>query len=384
VEQLYVATREDTIYSQIFRSQQPLAVGDVQHYPAWQQLDELPQTRSWLGVPLIRSDEVIGILSLAREELNPYTFSEVTLAQTFAGQAAIALENARLYDSLARFNQELEKKVQERTEELRLAYTQLERLDRTKSDFIKFTSHELRTPLTVLLGYSQMLLQNQQVTRDAMLSQLVSGIYSGSDRMHEIVNSMLDIAKIDSNSLDLSTEPVAVGLVVRNVCGNFKNALRQRNLLLVIEEMIDLPQVEADSTVLEKVFYQLVTNAIKYTPDGGSINISGRAVPPRPDLPEGGVEIIVSDTGIGIDLDHQELVFTKFYQTGEVALHSSSRTKFKGGGPGLGLPIARGMVQAHGGRLWVESPGYDEIHPPGSRFHVLLPRRIPSQIAMRN
>ena len=110
-------------------------------------------------------------------------------------------------------------------------------------------------------------------------------------------------------------------------------------------------------------------------PPGGSITISGRAVPPRPDLPEGGVEIIVSDTGIGIDLDHQELVFTKFYQTGEVALHSSGQTKFKGGGPGLGLSIARGIIQAHGGKLWVESPGYDEAACPGSSFHVVLPLR---------
>jgi signal transduction histidine kinase len=103
--------------------------------------------------------------------------------------------------------------------------------------------------------------------------------------------------------------------------------------------------------------------------------VAGAALSPSPQYPEGAVEIVISDTGIGIDPAFQDLVFTKFYQTGEMALHSSSRVKFKGGGPGLGLPISRGIVQAHQGRLWVESPGYDEEQCPGSQFHVILPVR---------
>jgi signal transduction histidine kinase len=127
---------------------------------------------------------------------------------------------------------------------------------------------------------------------------------------------------------------------------------------------------------LQKVFYHLLINAIKYTPDGGKITISGRqAEPNASDLPRGGVEIIVSDTGIGIDSRFHELIFAKFYQTGELELHSSGKTKFKGGGPGLGLAIARGIVEAHHGRIWVESPGYDEVKCPGSQFHVILPLR---------
>lgn len=90
--------------------------------------------------------------------------------------------------------------------------------------------------------------------------------------------------------------------------------------------------------------------------------------------------MVVSDTGIGIDPRYQDLIFTKFYQTGEVALHSSGKTKFKGGGPGLGLAIARGIVQAHGGQIWVESPGYDEVKCPGSHFHVALPLHQPETI----
>jgi signal transduction histidine kinase len=315
------------------------------------------------------------MLSLSRVALLPFSISELTLAQTFAGQAAVALENARLYDNLARFNQKLEEMVQERTVELSQAYDQLETLDRTKSDFIKVTSHELRTPLTVLDGYSQMLLQNPDVINDQELQQLVKGMYSGALRLHEIVNSMLEIAKIDSRALELSTEPLSMASLILNVAGHFERALAQRSLTLTIEDLRLLPHIEADAGALHKVFNHLLSNAIKYTPDGGKITIAGHALLPSQQYPDGAVEIVISDTGIGIDPDFHDLVFTKFYQTGEMALHSSSRVKFKGGGPGLGLPISRGIVQAHQGRLWVESPGYDEEKCPGSQFLVVLPVR---------
>ncbi len=374
LEDLRVHLQADSIFGAVFGSQKPMSIPDVLMHPDWQQMGVLPQTRSWMGVPLIRSDQVIGMVSLTRQNLKPFTYSEVTLAQTFASQAAIALENARLYDRLARFNLQLEEMVQGRTEELRRAYDRLELLDHTKSDFIKVTSHELRTPLTVLLGYSQMLLQNSVISADAMLAQLVAGIYSGAERLHDIVNSMLDIAKIDSSSLEILPDRISIGLLIRNVAGNYKNALRQRGLNLnILETVNDLPPIEADSEALQKAFHHLLSNAIKYTPDGGSITISGSLASINGGPVGQAIEIVVSDSGIGINPEHHELIFAKFYQTGEVALHSSSRTKFKGGGPGLGLPIARGIIQAHGGKVWVESPGYDENACPGSRFHVILP-----------
>jgi signal transduction histidine kinase len=122
--------------------------------------------------------------------------------------------------------------------------------------------------------------------------------------------------------------------------------------------------------MLQKVFYHLVMNAIKFTPDGGQVKIAGKYLngsePPQ-------VEITVSDTGIGVDPSMADMIFEKFHQTGEVLLHSSGKTKFKGGGPGLGLAIVRGIVEAHGGRIWVESPGYNEETFPGSKFIVSLP-----------
>ena len=114
--------------------------------------------------------------------------------------------------------------------------------------------------------------------------------------------------------------------------------------------------------------YNVITNAIKYTPDGGTITIDGRLLP-------GFVEIIVADTGIGISPEHQATIFEKFGQLGSTDLHSSGKTKFKGGGPGLGLPITRGIIEAHGGTIWVESEGYDEVQLKGATFHILLPTR---------
>ena len=347
--------RENDLFWHIYNNQEPLLIPDVSEWPSWVYVDDLPRAKSWLGVPLMLADEVIGMLSLARETATPYSEDEATLASAFGGQAAVALENARLYANVTQ------------------AYEQLERLDRTKSDFINVAAHELRTPLTTLRGYSQMLLNDPQVQSNVLHHQMVEGIYEGAIRLHEIVNSMLDMARIDSSTLQLHTRPVNLRLLIEKACHTLESIFEEREQTLVVN-LPELPLVEADSNELLKVFQNLITNAIKYTPDGGAVTITGRAVPANEErLETAGVEIVVSDTGIGIAPEFQELIFTKFYQTGEVAVHSSSKTKFKGGGPGLGLAIAKGIVEAHGGHLWGESPGYDEQACPGSHFHVLLP-----------
>ena len=372
--QIRISLDNESIFREIYRTQRPLSIPDAAEWPDWQQIESVPVARAWLGVPLIHSDEVIGMLSLARETITAYMDEEITLAEAFAGQAAIALENARRYDRSTRFSQQLEYEVRQRTRAIQEAYERLEQLDRNKSDFISIASHELRTPLTILHGYSQMLLKDESIIADERRHELVAGIQAGSQRLEEIVNSMLDVAKIDSRALKLYPEPVSLPVLIQLVSNDFAKALAERQLRLVIEDMSDLPAIEADPEALQKVFYHLIVNAIKYTPDGGLITISGRPLAlDSPDLPGKGVEIVVVDTGIGINPDFQKLIFTKFYQTGEVALHSTSKTMFKGGGPGLGLAIAQGIVEAHRGKLWVESPGYDEETYPGSQFHVVLP-----------
>jgi signal transduction histidine kinase len=227
----------------------------------------------------------------------------------------------------------------------------------------------------VLSGYSQMLLDDPQFQQHVYYGKIIAGINDGTARLHEIVDSMLDVAKIDSRDLDLQSAPVSLRALLQQVCHSFSNALKERKITLGFDDSLSgLPEVPGDMEALRKVFYHLIINAIKYTPDGGKITVLGELLAKGCDeFPPGGAKVVVVDTGIGIDPRFKELIFTKFYQTGELALHSSGKTKFKGGGPGLGLAIVRGIVEAHGGRVWADSPGYDEKTTPGSKFSVVLP-----------
>lgn len=275
---------------------------------------------------------------------------------------------------LAQTFDEMTARLQERTAELERTYKVLEQMDRAKASFIEVAAHELRTPLTLVKGYSQMLAMKFKQEPETMA--LTQGILDGSDRMQEIVGSMLDVSRIDSNMLKILPEDANLGVVLGRVCKTFQDALKERNLTLAMQGVDGLPVIQADPDQLYKAFYHLVINAIKYTPDGGRITIHGHLVTSGDGQSE--VEIVVSDTGIGIAPEHHQLIFEKFYQTGEVYMHSSGKTKFKGGGPGLGLAIARGIIEAHGGRIWVESPGHDEVNYPGSKFFVRLPLKAKS------
>ncbi|HSH05661.1 MAG TPA: HAMP domain-containing sensor histidine kinase [Anaerolineae bacterium] len=187
--------------------------------------------------------------------------------------------------------------------------------------------------------------------------------------MHEIVNNMLDMAKIDNDALQMSWDKVSLGALLSDLVGAVQRQMGEREVAIHVSEgLSSLPFINGDSVWLKKIFEHLLLNGIKYTPDGGEIWVEGAV-----HGDEEAVEIQIKDSGIGIDLELQKLIFKKFYQTGEVALHSSGKMKFKGGGPGLGLAIARGVVEAHGGRLWVESEGCDEERLPGSTFFVVLP-----------
>lgn len=358
------------VFYEVCRTQAPVTLTDALEHPGWQKVDKIEASRSWLGLPLIHRNEVIGMLSLVRFEVRPYTPKEIALASTFANQAAIALQNARLYQRIARFNQELEQKVAERTEALSQAYDRLERLDKAKSDFIEVASHELRTPITVLRGYSDMLLLEESVIANEFQQQLVEGIRSGAIRMHGVVNDMLDVVKIDNENLQIYVAETLMRDVVETAVVKLESALAERRLTLTMSGLTELPLITADSELLHKLFTQLLINAIKYTPDGGHITVVGQTAVYN-NTP--GIQISITDSGIGIDPQYHELIFSKFYQTGKVSLHSSSKTKFKGGGPGLGLAIARGIVQAHKGHIWAESAGHDEEALPGSTFHVFLP-----------
>lgn len=347
---LRITIRPDDVFLEMARTRQPVVYPDVTQVPGWQIVPWLPLNKSWMGVPLIGRDRIIGMLSITRRPADAFSPDDALLATAFAAQAAIALENARLYDQL---NQ---------------AYHNLEILDHTKSRFIEVVAHELRTPLTIIKGYSQALSSQPSARADPQYRPYLDGILRGIDRMHETVNDMLAVTKIDAQELKLRKKPTLLSIVVGEAISKYESALQERRLTLIVEGLKGMPPIEADPDLLSKVFQHLVMNAIKYTPDGGKITITGAL-----DEASREVEVIVSDTGIGIDPAQHQVIFEKFYQGGEAALHSSGKTKFKGGGPGLGLAIARGIVVAHGGKIWVESPGCDEATCPGSQFHVRLP-----------
>jgi signal transduction histidine kinase len=148
--------------------------------------------------------------------------------------------------------------------------------------------------------------------------------------------------------------------------------LKTRKLTITIRDFEGSKDwIYIDPTRITQALRNVIHNAIKYTPDGGKITVDGRKL-------TGFIEVTVADTGIGISTENQKTIFEKFGQLGRVDLHSSGKTKFKGGGPGLGLPIARGILEAHGGSIWVQSDGHDEIKNPGSTFHILIPARAES------
>lgn len=269
---------------------------------------------------------------------------------------------------LANTFDEMTENLQQRTLELQKTNQRLEQMDRTKMRFIKVAAHELRTPLTIVQGYAQMVKMKSKENDEFI--RYTGGILDGASRMVEIIDSMLDVSRIDTHQLEIMPEKMQVDLVIEKVRTVFQSAFEERDLSLSTKGLTDLPSICADKDLLYKAFYHVIGNAIKYTPNGGRITVKGWMIE---DAARSEIEIVVQDTGIGIDPQNQELVFEKFYQTGEVLLHSSGKTKFKGGGPGLGLAIARGIVKAHHGRIWLESPGYNETTNPGTTVLVRLP-----------
>ena len=321
------------------------------------------------------SAAMIGVIFIgyfvARLIINPLSSLVRTSRAIAAGDLTqrTGIESQDEIGVLANTFDGMTKNLQLRTRQLEDTNQLLEQMDRTKMRFIQVAAHELRTPLTVLRGYAQLAKMKTAGMED--VAQLTKGILDGSTRMAEIIDSMLDVSRIDSNLLEVMPSKAEIGPVIEKVEDVFRLALEERKLCFNTERLADLPIIHADTDLLYKLFYHVIGNAIKYTPDGGRITVSGLTIENAGTEPE--IEITVKDTGIGIDPRHQELVFEKFYQTGEVLLHSSSKTKFKGGGPGLGLAIARGIVNAHHGRIWIQSPGYNEEVNPGATVYIRLP-----------
>jgi signal transduction histidine kinase len=275
---------------------------------------------------------------------------------------AYAFERAAYYETQAR--------VRYVSSQLEQAQSNLERLDRSKSDFIAVAAHELKTPLTLIDGYAAMLRESRDPKNASPLeAELLNGIHSGTRRLKTIIDDMIDVSLIDNNLMQLNFQPVWMNRILSVLKNELEPATCERSQTLEILEFPGSGEMTfGDPERLLQVMRNVLTNAIKYTPDGGKITVDGRKL-------AGFVDVIVRDTGIGIDPEDQGMIFDKFTRLGNISLHSSGKTKFKGGGPGLGLHIAKGIIESHGGAIWVDSPGYDEENLPGSTFHIMLPMR---------
>jgi signal transduction histidine kinase/putative methionine-R-sulfoxide reductase with GAF domain len=294
--------------------------------------------RAALIVPLLSSDGPLGTLVLQRRQPGELPAAVVTLMQSFADQSAIALENARLFEEIAQKSLELEIASQH------------------KSQFVANMSHELRTPLAAILGYAELMQEGFYEPLGQKSLDALSRIRSNGKHLLGLINTVLDIAKIESGQFTLNMAEYAIESVVETVRSATESLAQNKKLTLKTEVAKSLPIGLGDEQRLTQVLLNLVGNAIKFT-DAGEVCVTAKVV-------NGHFNVTVADTGPGIPPAEQTRIFEQFHQV------DSSLTKAKGG-TGLGLAIAKQIVEMHGGRIWVES-----TLGKGSTFRMEIPTRV--------
>ncbi len=345
--------------------------------------------RNWLRqlemdayVPILLEGGVLGgILAVgSRKTGDPYRARELELLSAIADQTSVALKNARLVSDLRKLNEDM----QVLNKSLAATNERLKEYDKVKTDFITIASHELRTPLTQIGGFSELLtmMSQSETIPGPDVADISDSITKACERLSEVVGQMLEVSEIDIEMVQLKIAQTHMNTILRLAVEPFTAAIRERGLVLSVQGVRNLPPLQADEQRLAQAFGQIISNAIKYTPDGRRIEVQGRYLSRDNSRPEV-IEIVVADTGIGISAKYLEMIFEKFFRIGGTGLHSTGTTKFMGAGPGLGLPVAKGIIEAHGGRIWAESPGYDKDKYPGTKIYVVLPLK-PSPFTGKN
>ena len=327
---------DSSIAGTILRERAPLVVSDVEKDPRhYRQAAQSAgfDTRSILGVPMLIKDRPIGVVEALNKKNGQY-FSEddIQVLTTFANQAAVAIENARLVAAL------------------RKAYQKLNDLDRRKSDFIAIASHELRTPLNLILGYAAMLREDASGTA----AEQLEGVLKGAAQLRSLIDDMVNLQHFDAGEAVLNPRAIGVAELVQSVVNEYSDAAQAKRQTIRVEVSDPALTVKADWDKVRLALNNVVNNAIKFTPEQGRVEITAR-------LANNEVRLSVTDTGIGVPRKDIDRIFERFYQ---VEPHIAR----KHGGLGLGLAIARSMVEMHGGRIWCES-----VEGKGSRFTLALP-----------
>jgi signal transduction histidine kinase len=369
---------DQPIHNRLVRARAPLLQYDLDYdkryaVSASHERAFFQQMRMSAYAPVVVQGHLVGILCCgAKVSDDPFTEHDLELLMTIANQTGVALRNARLVADLRR--RETEQADLNRA--ISATKTQLERLDGVKTDFITIASHELRTPLAQIRGYTDIMeaMNEQEMLDQDQIAGMTANLRKAADRLENLIGAMLDVSQLDVDAMDLRFSQTSVEHCIRTAIEPLTESIQQRKLMLSARGLRDLPPIQADMQRLVQAFRNVVLNAIKYTPDGGRIDVNGR-------MQGDDVIIAIKDSGIGIDPKNRELIFEKFFRAHDPSLHSTGATKFMGAGPGLGLTIARGVITAHGGRIWVESPGYDPEKYPGSTFYVALPLTPPEGAA---
>lgn len=282
-------------------------------------------------------------------------------------------------------------------ENMQSSSRELLRLNQMKDSFLGLVSHELKTPLTIVLGYTELLRNDMRDAVPPRLQPVVKNIGDAAERLSRVVQDMVDVSLIDGRSLQLDIQEIQLNTLVQLAVNNLEFSLDQRDQKAELRLDAGLPPIKGDSRRLLQMVNNLLKNAIKFSPDGGTIHVKTRlvnsldALPKVGTVPEGVLRnlsdgtrayagLVVTDSGVGIIEDDRELVFEKFFGSGRIEEHSSGHYQFKSKGPGLGLAIVKGIVELHGGEVWVESCRKEEdCAYPGISFYVLLP--LPHQPA---
>ncbi|MDR2592140.1 MAG: response regulator [Chitinispirillales bacterium] len=302
-----------------------------------------------------RPDIVCRFSAFDVEATGPYPDCTVLVVRDITHEHRVAeLVEAKNID-MAKMNAELARSLAEQ-----------KKVSDLKSNFLSIASHELNTPLTSIKGYSDIIIDNMRDKVDPSVYRMIESIGRAADRLHKVVNNILDVTKIERGRLRLRPEYMDLGTAMRDCVEEMAQIAQKRNIAFLTDVPETLPQFYGDKHRIMQVFTNLMNNAVKYSPDGSTVNVAIT-------VDGESFHITVADNGIGIDKSEHKNIFAPFYEIGSANRHSTDPSKFMGGGSGLGLSIVKGIVERHGGTVWVESQGTNEGTFPGSIFHVSLP-----------
>ncbi len=319
-------------------------------------IDDLKKLKIAAIVPLFIKEKLVGMFLLsAKKSGDMFTNEDIKTLETIAAQAAIAVENASLYEKTKNFSKVLQKEVERQTKSLREANIKLQELDRAKSEFLSLASHQLRTPLTAIKGYISMLLEGFWGNVNEKQEHILKNVYLSNERLIKLVEDLLTVSRLESGRLRYTFRPISLERIVEEMVRNFKPIAEKKGLYLkYIKPEKLLPKVKADSLKIRQVIQVLIENSIHYTKKGGAtIHFETK---------KGKVVFVIQDTGVGISPEDQLVLFEKFSR-------GKGMSKMYTEGTGLGLYLAAKFVKAHHGRIWVKSEGIGK----GSTFYVELP-----------